>query len=144
MSEGSRVFERVADELERLSKLSRLEARGTLRFALREAGFLPRNVTPRQMIVVLEKTLSSLLVKRGVREGATICHQIGILVRETMGMESSEGEASERVAARIARASVPPSIPPSAPGRGSAAPEGVKIPTGSFAPLPGYEKKIDE
>ena len=136
MSEGSRVFERVAEELERLSRLSRLEARGTLRIALREAGFMPKSVSPRSMIVVLEKTLPPQLVKRGVREGASICYQIGILVRETMGMESSEGESSERVFARIGRASVPP-----APSSRPSMPPDVRTPTGRLSVVPAPDKK---
>lgn len=137
MSEGSRVFERVAEELERLSKLSRLEARGTLRFALREAGFLPKNVSPRSMIVVLEKTLPPLLLKRGVRDAGTICYQIGILVRETMGMESSEGDTPERVFARIGRAT----LPPSSPGRSPMVPDVTRTPTGRLSAVPPPEKK---
>ncbi|MDI1431990.1 hypothetical protein [Polyangium sorediatum] len=133
MSEGSRVFERVAEELERLSKLTRLEARGTLRIALREAGFLPKNVTPRSMTVVLERTLPPLLLKRGVREAAMICYQMCILVRETMGMESAEVETPERVFARIGRATMPPSSPGA---------DGGRTPTGRLSVVPGPIKKL--
>jgi hypothetical protein len=136
MSDESRVFERVAEELERLSKLSRLEARGTLRIALREAGFLPKNVSPRSMIVVLGKTLPLQLGKRGVREGALICQKLEILVRETMGMESYDGDTPERVFARIGRASVPPPAPSRPP-----APDVGRTPTGRLSAVPGPEKK---
>ncbi|MDI1449553.1 hypothetical protein [Polyangium sp. 6x1] len=150
MSEGSRVFERVAEELERLSKLSRLEARGTLRLALREAGFLPKNVTPRSMVVVLERTLPISLLKRGVRDAATICYQMQILVRETMGMESSEVETPERVFARIGRATAPPapsSSPDGFPSSGMTPPrvpsfgDYDKPPTGRLSAVPRVEKK---
>ena len=48
-------FEVASDEIERATNLSRLEARGTLRLALKEAGLDAASVTPPQMRVVVEK-----------------------------------------------------------------------------------------
>ena len=55
MSDESHVFERAADELEVLSRMSRLEARGTLRLALKDAGLVPKTVNAKAMLVVLDR-----------------------------------------------------------------------------------------
>ena len=64
----SPVFEVVCDELERATSLNRLESRGTVRLALRQAGLEPRNVTASQMTVVLEKVLPTELQTRGITD----------------------------------------------------------------------------
>jgi len=62
----SAVFECVCDVLERSSSLDRLESRGTVRLALKQAGLDARSVTASQMTVVLEKVLPEELTSRGV------------------------------------------------------------------------------
>lgn len=60
------TFEWVCEELERSSALDRLEARGTVRLALKQAGLEVRSVTPEQMSVVIERVLPAELSARGV------------------------------------------------------------------------------
>ncbi len=114
MSDESPVFERAADELERLSRLSRLEARGTLRLALKEAGLLPKTVNTRAILIVLDRILSPLLTRRGVQGAPEICRSIATVVRGLTSETSYDVETPEKVFARIGRASRPsgPDIKP--------------------------------
>jgi hypothetical protein len=67
------LFELVAVEVEKRTDLDKLEARGTVRIALKEAGLDPRNVTVEQMAVMLERTLPKELETRGVSGAAEVC-----------------------------------------------------------------------
>jgi len=109
VSDGSPAFEWAADELEKLSRLSRLEARGTLRIALKEAGLLPKGVNYRSMLVVFERVLPQMLGRRGVKDAPEICRVMAGLLRDRAGMEgSSDMDTPEKVFARMGRPSVSP------------------------------------
>ena len=69
----SPCFDLACDVLERETSLERLEARGTVRLALKSAGLDPRTVTPEQMGVVADKLLPQELKVRGIENGAGIC-----------------------------------------------------------------------
>ena len=66
-------FEIASDRLERETTLSRLEARGTLRLALKEAGLDPASVAPSQLRVVVDKVLPGALAARGVERRDEVC-----------------------------------------------------------------------
>lgn len=68
------AFDFVCEELEQRSSLSRLEARGTVRLALKQAGLEARATTPAQMIVVCEKILPVELENRGIAEPVVLTH----------------------------------------------------------------------
>ena len=68
----SAAFDFVCGELEQKSSLDRLEARGTVRLALKQSGLEARSVTPDQMIVVCEKILPTELEARGIEEPTAI------------------------------------------------------------------------
>lgn len=70
------VFDFAAEQLERRTDLDRLEARGTLRLALKSAGLDPREVTAGQMAVVVGHVLEAELRTRGVDEPAAICQAL--------------------------------------------------------------------
>lgn len=72
----SELFEQVCGQLERTTTLSRLEVRGTVRLALREAGFDTRSVLADQMAVVLRRLLPGELQKRGIADGERACEAI--------------------------------------------------------------------
>jgi hypothetical protein len=74
------TFERVCEELERRTSFDRLEARGTVRIALKQAGLEPRTVTPEQMKVVVERVLPSELKARGVEDEAAVCDGIAAVL----------------------------------------------------------------
>ncbi len=65
---GSSVFEWACAELERLSGMSRLQARGTLRLVLGAAGLDVETVTGRQLRVVTTKLLAKELRARAVAD----------------------------------------------------------------------------
>jgi len=72
----SAAFDFVCGELERGTSLDRLEARGTVRLALKEAGLEARSVSPDQIAVVVEKLLPSELEARGIGDAAALCARI--------------------------------------------------------------------
>jgi hypothetical protein len=87
-------FDRVADELERISSLNRLEARGTLRLALKEFGFEPKNIAANQLKVVIEKCLPASLIGLGIVEGEAIAKQLAAgLVDAPSGDDRASPEA---------------------------------------------------
>ncbi len=76
----SEVFDFVCVELESRTDLDRIEARGTVRLALREAGLEARTVNREQMSVVVTRVLKAELDSRGVSDGASVCSEIDVLL----------------------------------------------------------------
>jgi len=72
----SRAFEFVCGELERRTQLSRLEARGTVRLALKDAGLDAATVRVREMLVVLKRLLPAALESRGIASAEALCGEI--------------------------------------------------------------------
>jgi hypothetical protein len=72
----STSFEFACAELERTTSLDRLEARGTVRLALKETGLEAHSVTPGQMATVMMKVLPKELATRGIKEGESTCTAI--------------------------------------------------------------------
>jgi hypothetical protein len=75
MSNGA-IFDWLCQELERASSLSRIEARGTVRIALKHAGLEPRTLTEEQLAVVLERVLPAELAARAVDDGEGLCARL--------------------------------------------------------------------
>jgi len=93
------AFDLTCEVLERETALDRLEARGTIRLALKEAGLDARSVTPEQMAVVVKSLLPRELKTRGVDPGAGF---YGALESQLGGLESSGGgDTPEAVFARL-------------------------------------------
>jgi hypothetical protein len=98
------IFDFVAGELERRTDLARLEARGTVRLALKEAGLDARGVTREQMLVTLEKILPGEIRTRGVEQPDPVCEAIcSALKSATLDEEPSGDESPEAVFRRLAR-----------------------------------------
>ena len=70
------IFDFVSDELQRLTRLEKLEARGTVRLALKAAGLDVRTVTTPQMVATLQKVMPNEIRARGVEDGEQICQTI--------------------------------------------------------------------
>jgi hypothetical protein len=87
----STVFEAVCDGLERATSLGRLEVRGTVRIALKNAGLDPRTVRGDEMAVVLQKLMPGELQSRGVADGDKVCQAIS---RGLGGVASRAAEES--------------------------------------------------
>jgi len=85
------LFDFAADQLEQRTALDRLEARGTLRIALKKAGLDPKDVTTEHLRVVLAKLMPVELEARGVENAPAICDMLtrelmsSKVVRETSG-----------------------------------------------------------
>ena len=69
----SPVFSWVSDALERRTALKRIEARGTVRLVLKEAGLEPGSVSVREMEVVLDRLMPAALTKRKVPDADEVC-----------------------------------------------------------------------
>lgn len=72
----SNVFDWVSNQLEHKTSLSRLEARGTVRLVLKDAGLDPASVSVHQMVVVLERLLAGALNRRRIDGADEICRQL--------------------------------------------------------------------
>lgn len=70
------IFDFVSDELERLTTLEKLEARGTVRLALKAAGLDARTVTTPQMVATLAKVMPGEMRARGIENGDQVCKSI--------------------------------------------------------------------
>ena len=60
------IFDFVAEKLEEATDLGKLESRGTVRIALKQAGLDARSVTRHQMQVMLERTMPAELAASDV------------------------------------------------------------------------------
>jgi hypothetical protein len=72
----SAAFTYVCEHLEANTTLDRLEARGTVRISLKEAGLEANNVAPDELKVVVQKILPEQLDSRGIDGCAMICSEL--------------------------------------------------------------------
>ena len=89
----SKAFDFVCSELERRTSMTRLEARGTVRIALKDAGLAPDSVRGPELQVVLQRLMPKELTARGVAAAEEICRAIGAAmagVRDEAGAETPE------------------------------------------------------
>ena len=70
------LFDFTAERLEHHSGFDRLEARGTLRLALKSAGLDPKSLTADQLGVVFQKLMPGELEMRGVSNAAAACNAV--------------------------------------------------------------------
>jgi hypothetical protein len=67
------LFDFAAERLEQHAGIDRLEARGTLRIALKAAGLEPKNLTRIELRVVFEKLMPGELGSRDVSDVPGVC-----------------------------------------------------------------------
>jgi hypothetical protein len=95
----SEVFDFVCEQLEQRTNFDRLEARGTVRIALKQAGVEVRSVNVEQMMVVVSKLLPAQLQSRGVEDDQACCSsiakQLGTL--EVATVEDTPEDVFERL-----------------------------------------------
>jgi hypothetical protein len=72
----SEAFDRACTLLEGLTEFSRLEARGTIRIALKQAGLNASSVRASELVVVARAVLPGELESRGVAGSDSVCHQL--------------------------------------------------------------------
>jgi hypothetical protein len=98
VADGS-TFDFLCGELERASSLDRLEARGTVRIAIKQAGLDPHTATPQELAVVVEKVLPGELIARGVEGADGLC---AALAKQVGAREAGEArETPEAIFARL-------------------------------------------
>lgn len=102
MSES--LFEFVADALQDRCELESLEARGTIRLALKASGLTAREVTREQMIVVIDQVLPRELRVRGVEKPEAVCGELSRAVKAfEIKNDESDGVSPEDVFRRLSR-----------------------------------------
>ena len=89
---GSQAFEWLCEALEAHSSLERLEARGTVRIALKEAGLEARTVTSSELAVVVRKILPRELHQRGVTDESALCERFAAGLRN---LEQGSGRPAQ-------------------------------------------------
>jgi hypothetical protein len=98
------LFEFAAAELQKRSDLEDLEARGTIRLALKSSGLTAREVTQEQMVVVIDQVLPRELQLRGIENPEGVCGELSQAVK---GFEAENGEPAgatpEDVFSRLSR-----------------------------------------
>lgn len=101
------AFDWLCARLEEDTSLDRLEARGTVRLALKSAGLEARSVTPDQLGVVIEKVLAGELTARGVDDAGSLCARLGSDLAGQAGSlaPSAAGESPDAVFSRLGGAS---------------------------------------
>ncbi len=87
------LFDFAAERLEHHTSLDRLEARGTLRIAIKIAGLPAKSVNAAQLCVVFEKVMPHELENRGVSDAAVACSAV---IDESSRPQSSRRNASHR------------------------------------------------
>lgn len=96
------IFDQVATALEGRTSFEKLEARGTLRLALKQAGFSADSVTVDQLRVVIEKVLPGELEARGINAPAEVCEQLAAEARDLEATAGPAVDSPESVFARLA------------------------------------------
>jgi hypothetical protein len=72
----SQFFDKACEALEQATQWSQLEARGTLRIAIKEAGYDPSGVNRPQLLAVIFHSLPAELTSRGLANAREICQGI--------------------------------------------------------------------
>jgi len=70
------LFDETAERLESATSLDRLEARGTLRIALKQAGFDPKHVRAGELVVLMERVLARELTARGIEDADSVVERL--------------------------------------------------------------------
>jgi hypothetical protein len=98
------LFEFVAETLLKKTDLENLEARGTIRLALKSSGLTAREVTPEQMVVIITQVMPRELRVRGVENPDGVCEALTQAVKEfDHGDDDSDSASPEDVFRRLSR-----------------------------------------
>ena len=96
------IFEFVAEALEDRTALAKLEARGTVRLALKEAGLDAQTVTAEQMAVVLAKVMPGEVRARGIERAEELCQGIAAALTTRQAGDATGAESPEAIFRRLA------------------------------------------
>jgi hypothetical protein len=95
------LFELVSADLEARTGMSRLEARGTLRIALKTAGLDATELNATQMGVVLERVMPGELRARGVDDADAHCNALAAAVKGLGESHEATRESPEEIFRRL-------------------------------------------
>lgn len=95
----SDAFQSVAEALEQTTDLDRLEARGTLRLALKQAGLDAKSVRASELAVVIERILPTELSARGVGDTQAVVARLRAALPADPTRE--DGDSPESVFRRL-------------------------------------------
>ena len=98
----SKAFEIVCKELEEATTLSGIEARGTVRIALKQSGLDASVVGAKEMDVILRMVLPKELTLRGVDAGDAVAEAIATSLKTADLSEEQRADSPEAVFARLA------------------------------------------
>ena len=96
---GSAAFEAACSALERVTKMDRWAARGTLQLSLMDAGLETGSVTSAQLRVVIGAVLPRQLKSAGIADTGAICTQLNDAL-STID-ESGTAETADAVFSRL-------------------------------------------
>ena len=94
------AFDACCDALEAASALDRLQARGTVRIALKQAGLDASRVRAAELSVVIDQCLPAELQSRGIADVAAVCERLHAAVA-SVGDSAERAETPETVFARL-------------------------------------------
>jgi hypothetical protein len=95
------LFDSAAERLEHHTDFDRLEARGTLRIALKDAGLTSKGLTLQQLRVVLEKVMPEHLEKRAVSNSVEVCDTVIGELAQAGGDESDTQTGADEIFHRL-------------------------------------------
>ncbi len=96
------LFDFAAERLEQHTSFSRIEARGTLRIALKSAGLDLKNLSVDQLRVVFQKLMPGELEQRGVSDAASVCNSVtGDLANSPASTDSSSADDVDGIFRRL-------------------------------------------
>ena len=99
------LFDFTAERLEQHTGLSQLEARGTLRIAVKSAGLNPKNLSVAELRVVFEKLMPGELDQRGVKDTPVVCAAVmRDLESAPVAADDSPSSSPDDVFRRLAKA----------------------------------------
>jgi hypothetical protein len=92
---ASGLFDIACDALEQHSRLDRLEARGTLRLALKAGGIDVKKLTPGELGAVFESLLPLELTTRGVENAAEVCAAVMATVKASSAVFETGNDSED-------------------------------------------------
>ena len=96
------LFDLAAEKLEGATGMDRLEARGTLRIAVKEAGLDARKATIPQLRAVFEKLMPKELDARGVGDAAATCKAtMDEIARSADAIDTASSDSPDDVFKRL-------------------------------------------
>ena len=100
---GSPAFEWLCSELQQRTKLTQVQARGTVRLMLSDAGLDPNHLRKNQLLVLIERQLLAELKKRRIVHLDILAGELAARLRMTALDESKQPTDHETVFSRLGR-----------------------------------------